>query len=211
MASSMTMPVASESASIVMLLSEKPSARITANVPMIEIGIASAGDDRHAPVAHEEEHDQRGQEAAEDQVVLDLLERLADEAATDRGVGRTLMSDGSVAWIRSSRAMTRSTTSTVLVPDCLRIDIEMAFSPSSRVWLRDFFVRVGDARDVAERDDRAVPVEQHDLLELADVAQPSHRAHRELRRPGDEAAAGDLGVLAVDRAGDLLRPSARRR
>ena len=48
MASSMTMPVASESASIVMLFSEKPSARITVNVPMIEIGIASAGDDRHA-------------------------------------------------------------------------------------------------------------------------------------------------------------------
>ena len=40
MASSMTIPVASESASIVMLLSEKPSARITENVPMIEIGIA---------------------------------------------------------------------------------------------------------------------------------------------------------------------------
>ncbi len=46
------------------------------------------------------------------------------------------MSDGSVVWIRSSLAMTRSTTVTVLEPDCLRIDIEMAFSPSSRVWLR---------------------------------------------------------------------------
>ena len=42
MASSMTMPIASESASIVMLLSVKPSARITAKVPMIEVGIASA-------------------------------------------------------------------------------------------------------------------------------------------------------------------------
>ena len=40
-ASSMTMPVASESASIVMLFSVKPSGRMNVNVPMIEIGIAS--------------------------------------------------------------------------------------------------------------------------------------------------------------------------
>ena len=79
MASSMTMPVASESASMVMLLSEKPRARITAKVPMIEIGMARRGDHRDAPVAHEEEHDQRREQAAEDQVVLNLLERLADE------------------------------------------------------------------------------------------------------------------------------------
>ena len=41
-ASSMTMPVASDSASIVMLFSVKPSAFITVKVPMIEVGIASA-------------------------------------------------------------------------------------------------------------------------------------------------------------------------
>ena len=41
MASSMTMPVASDSASIVMLLSVKSSGRMNANVPMIEIGMAS--------------------------------------------------------------------------------------------------------------------------------------------------------------------------
>ena len=48
----------------------------------------------------------------------------------------TLMSAGNPAWIRSSLAITRSATVTVLVPDCFRIDIEMEFSPSSRVWLR---------------------------------------------------------------------------
>ncbi len=42
MASSITMPVARERASIVMLLSVKSSARITVNVPTIEIGIARA-------------------------------------------------------------------------------------------------------------------------------------------------------------------------
>jgi hypothetical protein len=41
-ASSMTMPVASDRASIVMLLSVKPNAFITVNVPMMDVGIASA-------------------------------------------------------------------------------------------------------------------------------------------------------------------------
>ena len=41
-ASSMTMPVASDNASIVMLFSVKPNAFITVNVPMIDVGIASA-------------------------------------------------------------------------------------------------------------------------------------------------------------------------
>ncbi len=55
------------------------------------------------------------------------------------------MSDGSPALMRSRRARTRSTTSTVLVPDCFLIDSEMALTPGasfpitfshSRVWLR---------------------------------------------------------------------------
>ncbi len=41
-ASSMTMPVASDSESIVMLFSVKPSAFIAVNVPMMDVGIASA-------------------------------------------------------------------------------------------------------------------------------------------------------------------------
>ena len=41
-ASSMTMPVASDSASIVMLFSVKPNIFMTMNVPMIEVGMARA-------------------------------------------------------------------------------------------------------------------------------------------------------------------------
>ena len=41
-ASSMTMPVASDSASIVMLFSVKPTIFMNVNVPMIEVGTASA-------------------------------------------------------------------------------------------------------------------------------------------------------------------------
>ena len=42
MASSMTMPTASASASSVMVLSVKPSHHMHTNVPMIEVGMASA-------------------------------------------------------------------------------------------------------------------------------------------------------------------------
>ena len=42
MASSMTMPVASDSASIVMLFSAKPNHFMKMNVPTIEVGMASA-------------------------------------------------------------------------------------------------------------------------------------------------------------------------
>ena len=45
-ASSMTMPVASDRASIVMLFSVKPSAFITVNVPMIDVGNGQGGDER---------------------------------------------------------------------------------------------------------------------------------------------------------------------
>ncbi len=51
----MTMPVASDSASIVMLFSVKPNMFMNVNVPMIEVGTASAAMKRHAQVADEEE------------------------------------------------------------------------------------------------------------------------------------------------------------
>ena len=99
--------------------------------------------------------------------------------------------------------MTRSTTVTVLVPDCLRIDIEMAFSPSSRVWLRTSsfasVMRATSPRVMTEPFCEASTI----FWKSRDVAQPPHRAHRELGRAGDEAAAGNLGVLPVHRAGDL--------
>ena len=46
------------------------------------------------------------------------------------------MSCGSIFLISSSLAPTRSTTSTVLVPDCLRINKETAFLPSRRESVR---------------------------------------------------------------------------
>ena len=67
-ASSMTMPVASDSASIVMLFSVKPNIFMKVKVPMIEVGIGERGDEGDAQVADEQEDDDAGEQAAEDQV-----------------------------------------------------------------------------------------------------------------------------------------------
>ena len=84
-ASSMTMPTISTSASMVTLLSVKSSARIMPKVEITEAGIAIAGDDRRAPAAHEQHHDQARQDAAEHEVDVDLVQRVVDVDATGRG------------------------------------------------------------------------------------------------------------------------------
>ena len=71
MASSITMPTISVSASMVIWFSVKPIAAISAKVEMIDVGIAIGGDQRGAPVRQEQEDDDRGEEAAFDQVMLD--------------------------------------------------------------------------------------------------------------------------------------------
>ena len=75
MASSMTMPTASASASRVMVLSVKPCSHISAKVPMIEMGMASAAMSVLRSVAEEEQHHQRGEQAAQHQVLADGVAR----------------------------------------------------------------------------------------------------------------------------------------
>ena len=79
-ASSITMPTISTSASIVTLFSVKSSAHIMPKVEMTEAGIATPAISVDAPVAHEREHDQAGEDAAEDQVHVDLVQRGVDVA-----------------------------------------------------------------------------------------------------------------------------------
>ena len=71
MASSMTMPTASVIASSVMLLSVKPMTLISVNDEMIEAGNRQRRDDHRAEVADEEHHDDRGEQRAEQQVLLE--------------------------------------------------------------------------------------------------------------------------------------------
>ena len=78
-ASSMTMPTESVSASIVSMLSVKPMYQMSAKVAMIEVGIEIGGDDRRAEVAEEQQHDDGGEDRADDQVLLHAGDRRLDE------------------------------------------------------------------------------------------------------------------------------------
>ncbi len=73
MASSMTMPTASVSASMVIRFSVKPMYQIRPNVAMIEVGIAIAAMMVERQVAEEQQHDERREDRAEDQVLLDAV------------------------------------------------------------------------------------------------------------------------------------------
>jgi hypothetical protein len=75
----MTMPTASVSASIVMELSVKPMYQIRPKVAMIDVGIAIAAMIVDRQVAEEQQHDERGQERADDEVLLDGCDRGLDE------------------------------------------------------------------------------------------------------------------------------------
>src|SRR5262249_22062504 len=68
-----------------------------------------------------------------------------------------------------------------------------------------FLHRVLAAADVAEGDHRPVgAVRDHDAVEVLDVADPAHRAHRHVGRSGRELAAGYLHVLPLDGIPNLV-------
>ena len=78
-------------------------------------------DDRRPDVGQEEEHDDRRQDAADDQVLLHRIDRGLDEdrlVADDLDVGSP---SGMVFRSDSSRSFSSVATSTVFVPDCLRM------------------------------------------------------------------------------------------
>ena len=87
MASSITMPTISVSASMVIWFSVNPMAAISAKVEMMEVGIATAAISVVRHVGQEQEDDDRREDAAFDQVVLDVVHRRLDE---DRLIGDDL-------------------------------------------------------------------------------------------------------------------------
>ena len=99
--------------------------------------------------------------------------------------------------------MTASTIATVLTPDCRRM-------LSSTVGLPLTLARGGgvghavlDRRDVAQQDRMPVALADDDVAELGDRLHAAARAQRHLRRAGLDAAAGNLGVLRLQRARDV--------
>ena len=80
MASSMTMPTASVSASSVMLFSVKSIARISVKVAMIEAEMASAKINTARTLRMKAGDDERGQQTAPEQVLFERRDRGVDEA-----------------------------------------------------------------------------------------------------------------------------------
>ena len=197
MASSMTMPTISTRASMVTLLSVKSSAAIMPKVAITEAGMATAAMTRRAPAAHERQHHQAGEDAAQDQVQVDLVQRRVDVArlvADDLAASRRR--EAAAAHARSS-ALTPSITSTVLAPDCRRtsrVTVGTPFEPRQRALLLG---AVLGAADVAHADRRAVDASRstRSLKALASVS-AAHGAQRLLARRAGDVAAGHVGVLA---------------
>ena len=115
-----------------------------------------------------------------------------------------LRSGGSVVWICSSLARTRSTTSTVLVPDCFLTCRPTAGSPFNLLALRISCTLSWTRPTSPNVIDRAVAIRQDDAVEIVDVLDPAHRAERHFGGAGDEVAAGNLDVLARDRGPHLI-------
>ena len=182
-------------------------------VPMIEVGIGQRGDERDAQVADEQEDDDAGEQAAEEQVQLDVLERRRMKRDWSLPM-LILMSGGSVRLdpLELAPARGRRPRRCWCPTACGSTCRPPACSPSSRGRAADFLRRVLHAADVAERDRPSRPaVGEDDAVEVVDVLDPAHRPQRDFGRAGDEAAAGDLDVLPLDRGARPGRRSGRRR
>ena len=194
----------SDSAISVIMLIVKPATYMKKNVAMTEVGSASARDERRAPVAHEDEDDQDGHDAAEDDVPR---ARRATFSLMNVGVvvhRADLRAAGSSARRVASAACTRSAMSTVLAPDCLRTENDTASAPFRRVVDVALLVAVHDRADVADADGRAAVGAQDDVLDLVDASRtrPSCAATSSAA-VALHLAAGHVEVLGGQLVGDL--------
>ncbi len=178
-ASSMTMPTIRTSASIVTVLSVKSSAAIRPKVEIDRRRDRDGGNDRRAPVAHEEEDDEAGEDAAEHEVHVDLVERRVD-------VGRLVADDLE----RDAGGQSR--------PDALeaglggfddrhgvgaRLPPHVEHDRRHAVETREGSLLLGailGAPDVANADGRAVARRDDQVVELLGVGEAAHGAQRAL-------------------------------
>ena len=178
-ASSMTMPTISTSASIVTLLSVKSSAAIMPKVEIDRRRDGDGGDDRRAPVAHEREHDQAGEDAAEDEVDVDLVQRRVDVRRLvaddlERDAGRQARADALEVGLGRLDHLDGVGAG---LPADLEHDGRHAVQPRERALLLG---AVLGAADVADADRRAVARGDDQVVELLGVGEAAHRAQRAL-------------------------------
>ena len=125
----------SVSASMVTMLKVKPSACITAKVPMMEVGSATA----ETRVERTLRRKMRTTRTARmpprimSSCTAAIEERMNLAPSTTRATRLPL---GSCPWMPASAALTRSATWTVLAPDCLRTTRPMALRSPSDAELR---------------------------------------------------------------------------
>ena len=109
-ASSMTMPTASVSASSVIVFSVKPWYQIRPKVAMIEVGIAIAAMIVERQFHEEDEHDRGREDRADDQVLLDAADRRLDELGLVADDPDVVAGRQPAASRSASRSFTASTT-----------------------------------------------------------------------------------------------------
>ena len=198
-ASSMTMPTDSVSASIVSMLSVKPMVPHQAERGDDRGRDRDRGDDRRAEVAEEQQHDERRENRADDQMLLDVVDRRFDEL-------RLIADDAGVVAGRQRRPQLLE----ALLDGVDHFDGVGARLPADVEQHRARAVDVGDgvdvgfavldARDVADPHRMAVLLADHDVVELGDALDAAARPQRERLRALIDAAAGNLDVLRLQRA-----------
>ena len=105
--------------------------------------------------------------------------------------------------MRSRLALAASITATVLAPDWRRTSRTTVGTPLRRANERCFLGAVLGAADVADADRRAVARRDHQVVELLGVGEAAHRAQRALVDVGRDVAAGQVGVLLLQRVADF--------
>ena len=132
-ASSITMPTASASASSVIMFSVKPIAHISANVPMIEIGIASAAMNVLRALPRNTSTISAAKSAPKTKCSLTAFKLVRMTCELSRTTF-SLVPGGRLFSIIAKRSRMASTTATVFWPDCLRIESTTVACPSSEAY-----------------------------------------------------------------------------
>ena len=198
----MTIPTASVSASIVIEFSVKSAYQIRPNVAMMDVGIAIAA----MSVERQFQRNTSTTSAARIEPTMRCSSTVLIDARMNSDRSRTtitLYPGGVIALMSASRSFTASTIATVFTPDwrrMVRSTGRLAAHVRQRRGVRHAVV---DGRDVAEEYGMSVAHLDDDVAEFDDRLHASARAKRHLRRAGLDSAAGDLGVLRIQRARDV--------
>ena len=202
-ASSMTMPTDSVSASMVIMFSVKPMYQISPKVAMIEVGIAMAAMIVERRFARNSSTTSAARIEPTIEVLLDVVDGRLDEGRTGRGPpARGSPAAGRRELARAARGRSSRLrrcwcptgggrwSSTVATPSMLASVVGSASPSSTRATS-------------AMRDRVALGLADDDVVELGDRSDAAARAEGQRLSALVDAAAGHLDVLRLQRARDV--------